>query len=115
MLLVGAFIGAAVGFIVGHVWGPVGVVFSMILGGYMGAILFYDLSETECVGRVFATMVDEKEKQRIARTAVLVVRECNLDFVEQILAKAILHNPAEARSFLTTTLKRLKFKVQYRK
>ena len=115
MLLVGAFIGAAVGFIVGHVWGPVGVVFSMILGGYMGAILFYDLSETECVGRVFATMVDEKEKQRIARTAVLVVRECNLDFVEQILAKAILHNPAEARSFLTTILKRLKFKVQYRK
>lgn len=106
--------GAAIGGAAGRAVGPVGAIVGAVLGGSIAAIAAFASSEPESVTSVLSKM-SEKEKQHMASTAVKVAHERN--FVEQLLAKSILDNPAEARSFLMAVLKRLNFEVhvkQYR-
>ena len=107
--------GAAIGGAAGRAVGPVGAIVGAVLGGSIGAIAAFASSEPESVASVLSKM-GEKEKQHMASTAAKVAHERNL--VEQLLAKSILDNPAEARSFLMAVLKRLNFEVyvkQYRR
>ena len=108
---VGAFIGAAFCSFTGlNVMG--GVYVGAVMWGLSGIIVAFEHSK--CAVRVLSRM-DQKDMKHVARVAVQVARERNLDFVEQVLAKAILDNPAEARSFLTTILRKMNFEVQYRR
>ena len=81
-----------------------------LVGGSIGALVSFALGKPKSIASVLSKM-DEKEKLHMARIAVKLARERNLDFAEQILAKAILDNPAKSRSFLIAILqvKKLNF------
>ena len=76
-----------------------------LLGGSIGPLVGFALDKPESIARVLSKMDINTEKLHMARVAVQVARERNLDFVEQVLAKAIFDNPAKARSFLVDILK----------
>ena len=100
--------GAAIGGAAGRAMGPAGAIVGAVLGGSIGAIAAFASSEPEAVASVLSKM-GEKEKEHVASTAVKVAQECN--FVEQLVTKSILENPAGARSFLMAVLKKLNFEV----
>ena len=106
--------GAALGGNAAREMGPVGVVVGAVLGGSIGAIMGFGSTESECAVNVLSRM-GEHQKQLVAGVAVKVAREYNLDVAEQILANAILYNPAEARSFFVAVLKRLNLAVHYKR
>ena len=98
--------GAATGAALGTAGGAAGdkEIGGALLGGSIGALVGFALGKPESIARVLSKM-DDKEELHMARIAIQVARERNLDFVEQVLAKAILDNPAKARSFLVDILK----------
>ena len=118
-----AVMGAFVGAFIGAFFGAAFCSFTglNIMGGvYVGAVIWglplaiVAFEQSKCAVRVLLRM-DQKDMKHVARVAVQVARERNLDFVEQVLAKAILDNPAEARSFLTTILRKMNFEVECRR
>lgn len=114
----GAVIGAFMGSFVGAAFCSAtglkimgGVYVGAVMGVLSGPILAVENSKR--AARVLSRM-DTKEQQDVAHTAIQVARKHNLDFVK-LLARTILDNPAEARSFLTAILKKLNFEVKVRK
>ena len=84
---------------------------TVVLGGaIIGAGIAYSIfNKPASIASITFTKMDEKKKQHIARIAIQVAREHNLDFVEHLLARTILDNPVKARSFLLAVLKRLNY------
>ena len=108
----GLVVGASLGFIAGHnIMGPVGSVFGALLWGWVGAKVAFAYGKSVAI---VLSMMDEREKQHVARIAIQVAHERHLDFLEEIIVKAILDNPDEARFFLITVLKRLNFEVEFK-
>ena len=101
--MLGAVVGGALGSAGGTIAGDEEIG-GALLGGSIGALVGYALGKPESIASVLSKMHD-KEELHMARIAIQVAREHNLDFVEQVLAKAILDNPAKARSFLIDILK----------
>ena len=101
--MLGAVVGGALGSAGGTIAGDEEIG-GALLGGSIGALVEFALGKPESIARVLSKM-DDKEKLHMARITIQVARERNLDFVEQVLAKTILDNPAEARSFLIDILK----------
>ena len=99
--MLGAVVGGALGTAGSTIAEKIG---GALLGGSIGALVGYALGKPESIAKVLSKMND-KEELHMARIAIQVARKRNLDFVEQVLAKAILDNPAEARSFLKDILK----------
>ena len=101
--MLGAVVGGALGSAGGTIAGDEEIG-GALLGGSIRALVGYALGKPESIAKVLSKM-DDKEELHMARIAIQVARKRNLDFVEQVLAKAILDNPAEARSFLKDILK----------
>ena len=119
LAVIGAFIGAFIGSFMGAAF--CSVTGLKIMGGvYVGAVVWglsgakFAVERSKCAARVLSR-TDKKEKQHVARTAIQVARERHLHFVEHLLARMILDNPAEARSLLIAVLKKLNFEVEYRR
>ena len=77
-----------------------------IIGATIAALIF---RKPASIASITFSKMDGKEKQHVARIAIQVAREHNLDFVEHLLARTILDNPVKARSFLLAILKRLNY------
>ena len=105
---------AALGGSAGRAMGPVGAIVGAVIGGSLGALVGFASTEPVSVIKVLSKM-SEQQKQLVAGVVVKVAHERNLDVVQQLLANAILYNPAEARSLLVAVLKRLNLVVQYKR